>query len=126
MTTPLWCLLIAIFIPYVLTGIGGYFKTRQFGTLDNNNPRRQSAQLTDTGERAVAAQQNAWEALAVFTVAVLVNHLAGGDPATSAALAMAWVGLRILHAVAYLADWAAIRSLAFMGGIVCVVWLFFA
>ena len=91
MTTPFWCLLIAAFLPFVLAGIGGYFKSQQFDTLDNNNPRVQSAQLVGAGARAVAAQQNAWEALAIFTAAVAVAHMAGADPGTSAMAAMLFI-----------------------------------
>ena len=72
MTTPLWCLLIAALIPYVLAGISGYYKAQQFDAIDNNNPRAQSAQLEGAGARASAAQSNAWEAFAIFTAAVLV------------------------------------------------------
>ena len=88
MTTPFWCLFIGCVIPYVLAPVAGYYKTRQFGTLDNKNPRAQTAALEGTGARAAAAQSNAWEALAIFTVAVLVNHAQGGDPGTSATLAL--------------------------------------
>ncbi|MDA1073375.1 MAG: MAPEG family protein [Proteobacteria bacterium] len=126
MTTPFWCLLIGLIIPYVLTGVSAYFKKAQLGSVDNNLPRRQSAELTGTGERAVYAQLNAWEALTVFGIAVFVAHLSNADPVTSANLAMAWVAFRIVHAITYVTDLAPVRSLAFAGGLVCSVWLFFA
>lgn len=124
MTIPFWCLLIVLIIPYVLAGVAGYFKTTQLGTLDNNNPRQQSAALTGAGARAFAAQQNAWEAMAVFTAAVLVAHFAGADAQMSANLAMAFVAFRLLHAVAYIADWATLRSLLFVGALASAIWLF--
>ncbi len=124
MTTPFWCLLVILLIPYVLAGVAGYFKAKQLGTLDNNNPRQQSAALTGAGARVVAAQQNAWEAAAIFTAAVLVAHFAGADAQMSATLAMAFVAFRILHALAYVADWATLRSLLFLGALGSAVWLF--
>lgn len=39
MTTPFWCLLALILLPYVLAGLGGHYRIRQFGTLDNHHPR---------------------------------------------------------------------------------------
>lgn len=124
MTIPFWCLLIVLIIPYLLAGVAGYFKTTQLGTLDNNNPRQQLAALTGAGARAFAAQQNAWEAMAVFTAAVLVAHFAGADAQMSANLAMAFVAFRLLHAVAYIADWAMLRSLLFVGALASAIWLF--
>ena len=125
MTTPFWCLFIACVIPNVLAPIGGYFKGKQFGSLDNKNPRAQAAALEGAGARAAAAQSNAWEALAIFAAAVLVNHANGGDPGTSAVLAMVWVGARILHAVFYLADIATARSGVFVVAFGCAIALFF-
>jgi uncharacterized MAPEG superfamily protein len=123
-TIPLWCLLIAVLLPNVLAGIGGYYRSRLPGGLDNNNPREQAKALTGAGARAYAAQQNAWEALATFTVAVLTAHVLGADPAMSARLAIGWVAFRVLHSVCYLADWGAARSLMHVGAVVCAVWLF--
>lgn len=124
MTTPFWCLLIAIFIPYVLSGCGSYFKVKQFGSLDNNQPRVQAAALTGVGARVNAAQQNAWEALAVFSAAVFVAHIAGADPGASATAAMVFVAARILHAVFYATNLAPLRSLSFFVGIGACLRLF--
>jgi uncharacterized MAPEG superfamily protein len=125
MTTPFWCLFIGCLIPYFLAPIAGYYKTRQFGSLDNKNPRAQTAALEGPGARAAAAQNNAWEALAVFAAAVLVNHAKGGDPGTSAMLAEVWVGARILHAGFYIADIDMARSGIFLVGLGCAIALFF-
>lgn len=124
MTVPFWCLFIGALIPTLLAFTGGYFKSQQFGNVDNNNPRQQSAQLTGAGARAVAAQSNAWEALAVFTAAVTVNSLGGGDPGTAATMSGIWLAARIVHAGAYLADKAPLRSLSFLVGTVCAITLF--
>jgi uncharacterized MAPEG superfamily protein len=124
MTVPFWCLFIGALLPTLLAFTGGYFKSQQFDSVDNNNPREQSAQLTGAGARVVAAQSNAWEALAVFTAAVTVNHLGDGAAGTAATASMIWVAARLVHAGAYLADLAPVRSLAFLVGTVCSITLF--
>lgn len=124
MTVPLWCLLVAVLLPNVLAGVGGFFRSRLPGGLDNNNPREQAKTLTGAGSRAYAAQQNAWEALAMFTVAVFTAHVLGADPIMAARLAIAWVAFRILHAVCYLADWGTPRSIVHVGAVIAAVWLF--
>lgn len=124
MTTPFWCLLVAIFLPYVLTGISGYYKQQQFGSIDNRLPRAQSAALEGAGARAWAAQQNAWEALVVFGLAVVVAHLAGADPGTSALASVIFVVARVLHGAFYVADLATLRSLSFGVATFCSLWLF--
>jgi uncharacterized MAPEG superfamily protein len=124
MTTPLWCLVIVALLPYPLAFTAGYFKAKQFGKIDNHLPRVQGAQLTGAGARAWAAQANAWEALAVFTVAVFVAHVAGADPERSATAAKLFVAARVGHAVCYLADWANPRSLVFFVAMGSCLWLF--
>jgi len=124
MTIPFWCLLIVMVLPIVLAGMGGYFRNAQLGTLDNSNPRGQVTELTGAGARVYAAQNNAWEALALFTAAVLTAHVLNADPAMSANLACAFVVFRVLHPICYLAGWATVRSLIFFGSLVSALWLF--
>ncbi len=124
MTTPFVCLVIVAALPYVLAGVGAFFRYRQLGTIDNNHPRLQAQQLEGTAARAYAAQQNAWEALALFGIAVLMAHLAGADGAASSTAAIVFVAVRLLHAVFYVANLAPLRSLAFVVGLGCCVRLF--
>lgn len=127
MTVPFLCLFIVVVLPYLLAPVAGYFKTKQLESYDNKEPRTQAAALSGAGARSVAAQENAWEAVAVFTAAVTVNHLKGdADPGTSAMLAQGFVAARVLHGVLYVANLDILRSLVFMAGMVCAVWLFFA
>ena len=124
MTTPFWCLLAVIIIPLALAGVGGYFRGKQFGSADNNHPRMQAAQLEGAGARAYAAQANAWEALPMFTAAVLVAHLAGVPASEATPWAIGFVVARVLHPILYIQDLATLRSLSFLAGVVCVVALF--
>ena len=99
----------------------------QLGSLDANEPRAQAAQLTGPGARAIAAQDNMWEGLVVFACAVFVNHLKGdADPGLSATLAQVFVLARVVHPAAYIGGIAALRSVAFLVGFVCCIWLFLA
>ena len=124
MTTPFWCLLIMIIIPYVIAGVTAYFRVQQLGSVDVKQPREQALDLKDSGARAVAAQQNAWEAIAVFSAAVLVAHLAGADPGTSATAALVFIVARILHPIFYIMNMAPLRTLSFVVGFGSCIWLF--
>ena len=124
MTIPFWCLVVAILIPYVLAGVGGYYKTRQFDQLDNHEPRTQALHLEAAGARTWAAQSNAWEALTVFAPAVIVAHLAGADAELSAVASVLFVVGRGLHSYFYIIDRPPFRSAAFTVGLLCSLWLF--
>lgn len=122
MTTPLWCLLIVALLPYVLSTAGGYFKMRQFGTLDNKHPRIQAAKLEGVGARAAGAQANAWEALGFFTAVIAVLHFANPEAAkgsTAANLSLVFLATRVAHPILYLANLDILRSVVFLIGLVC-------
>lgn len=118
-------LFIGAVLPIALSWVSGYYRAQQFGSIDNKHPRTQSAGLEGTGARAVAAQKNAWEALAVFTAAVVAHTVKGGNAEAASILAVVWLGARIAHAVFYLANLDVLRSLVFLLGLGCAVALFF-
>lgn len=124
MTTPFWCLFATALLPYLLAPVSGYYRFKEFGAVDNKNPRKQQAASTGIGARAVAAQQNAWEALPVFASAVIVAHLANADAGTTATLSLVFVATRILHPIFYIADIDKLRSLVFLGGAACWIGMF--
>lgn len=123
MTIPLWCLFIATFLPLVAAGAGSVARSKMPGGADNNNPRQQALQLEGFGARAYAAQANAWESLAVFTVAVFINHVAQGAASTSALLAVLFIAARLGHLGAYLGDKGGLRSGFFGIGFLCCIGL---
>lgn len=124
MTIAFWCLMIAAILPLTMAWVAGYFRHQQFGVVDNKLPRAQCSQLTGAGARAVAAQQNSWEALAVFSAAVLVSHLGGADPERAGLAAIIFIAARVLYVLCYLADKDLLRSLSFIAGFGCCIWLF--
>ena len=76
--------------------------------------------------RAQAAHQNGWEALALFTAALVVAWHNGANVHRVDQLAMAFVAIRVVYMLMYLLNWASLRSLVWFGGMACVVALFFA
>ncbi|MCR9103712.1 MAG: MAPEG family protein [Gammaproteobacteria bacterium] len=125
MTTVISCLLVLCILPIACAWIAGYFRHKQFGAVDNKEPRVQSAQLTGAGARAVAAQANCWEALALFSAALLALVIAGVALESIASLAIAFTLLRLVYIALYIADRDALRSLVFIGGFGICMYLFY-
>lgn len=124
MTTPFWCVLAVLLLPLLLAFAGGYYRGKAFGTADNKNPRAQAAKLEGPGARAYAAQANAWEAAILFPATVLTTHAAGLPAEAAAPWTIAFVVFRVLHGIFYVKDLDKLRSLSFMGGMVCIIALF--
>jgi uncharacterized MAPEG superfamily protein len=115
-----WCIFVAAVLPYVWTTVG---KSAGSG-YDNRDPRGWVAKQTHPRAiRGNAAHLNAFEAFPAFAASVLMAQLAGVDPGRISMLAAAFVVFRILHGVFYLANAHALRSLAWLLGIVCVATL---
>lgn len=123
MTIALWCVLAASLLPIVCTGIA---KLSAGGRFDNNNPREWLARQGGMSARANAAQQNSWEALAIFAAAVFVAHLAHAPQPRVDTLALAFIGIRIAYIGAYLANLATLRSLVWMVGMGLCIALYMA
>lgn len=112
------CILVAALLPYLWvviakSGAPGY---------NNKDPRGWIAKQDSHRVRnAHAAHLNAFEAFAPFAAAVLMAQLAGVAPAVIAQLSVAFVALRILHGVFYVATMPLLRSLVWLGGLGCVI-----
>lgn len=122
MTIAFWCVLVAVLLPYV-----GALAAKLGGRMTpdaNHAPREWLAKLGGWPQRANWFQQNSFEILPGFAAAVIVATLAHGDPVRIDQLAVAFIVLRLVYLACYLADWAAARSLVWLAGIACVVWLF--
>jgi len=122
MTTALWCLLISMFLPIVCVGIS---KAGGQG-YDNAQPRDWLARQEGFRARAVAAQQNSWEALIIFAIAVLVAHGVAGPLESVDQMAVAFVLARLAYIVAYVANWALFRSLVWLLGFFLSISIFVA
>ena len=121
LATAYWCVLVAALLPYLWVGVAKASAPR----YDNRDPRGWIARQDDPKlRRGYNAHLNALEAFAPFAAAVVLAQLAGVGAASIAALALAFVALRIVHGLAYVADIAWLRSLAWFGALGCVATLF--
>jgi uncharacterized MAPEG superfamily protein len=127
MNTVIGSLMIMCILPLTCAWIAGYHRQKQLGTVDNKEPRTQSLQLTGPGARAVAAQGNTWEALAVFSAAILAVFIGGVDLESISTPVMVFVALRIAYIPVYIANQDKLRSLIFLAGYgICIYLIYLA
>ena len=88
-------------IPVTGTTLGTSPAGRGF---DNANVRTWQAGLSGLAQRAHAAHLNSFEAFPLFATAVIVARLNGADQGRVDTLSIAFIGLRLLFGVLYLAD----------------------
>ncbi|MDD3651522.1 MAPEG family protein [Immundisolibacter sp.] len=119
MTIAYWCVLALVFFPPVLGALA-----KSGGGFDNRRPRECLAAASGWRKRADWAQQNAVENFAPFAAAVIIGHQLQLAQGTLDQLALAYLALRVLHAVFYIADLATLRSLSYIGGLACIVAIF--
>jgi uncharacterized MAPEG superfamily protein len=115
------CVLIAGLLPYLATGLAKTAKG-----FDNHAPRTWLASLTAWQARAHAAQQNSFEAFPLFAIAVVIAELTHAPEARVDTLALTFIGARIAYLVVYIADWALVRTIVWLIGIVATVMIFVA
>lgn len=120
MTIPHLCLFIVVVLPFPWIMLAKVSKR-----YDNGAPRSYLAGLEGWRARAYAAHQNAWEALAMFTAAIVAAGQAGGANPWINWLAITFVVVRVLHGLLYVANLASLRSLVWFVGVACVVSMFF-
>ena len=125
MTAAFWCVLIAIFLPYLCTGVAK-FSGGKFGPRQNHDPRAFLDTLEGVAKRAHSAQLNSFEVTPAFAAAVIIAHLAGtAELVTINVLAVLFITSRLLYIICYLADWAILRSLVWAVGMVLIASFFF-
>jgi uncharacterized MAPEG superfamily protein len=112
-------------LPYLMACISGYYRQKQLGKIDNQNPRGQYAQLQGVGARAVAAQQNSWEALGFYSAALLAVVASGVVIEHLAQAAIIVLVARLFHAIFYLANIDKLRTLFFAIAIAPSFYLFY-
>lgn len=125
MKTAIIVLLCLCVMPYVFAVVTHYYRQKQLGKVDNQHPREQYTHLQGPGARAVAAQQNSWEALAIYSAALLAVVASGIEVKYLAEVAIIVLIGRILHGVFYLANLDKLRSLAFLIAAIPCFYLFY-
>lgn len=125
MTVAFWCVLIAIFLPYLCTSVAK-FSSGKFGLRQNHDPRAFLDSVEGVARRAHNAQLNSFEVTPAFAAAVIIAHLAGGASlVTINVLAVLFITSRLLYIICYLADWAMLRSLVWFVGMALIASFFF-
>jgi uncharacterized MAPEG superfamily protein len=119
MNTAHLMVLIAALLPYAT--VGG---AKAQPAYDNSKPRDYLARLEGWRARANWAHQNHFEAFAPFAAAVILAELAHAPQGRITMLAVAFVLIRLVYTALYLANAASLRSVVWMAGLACVVWLF--
>lgn len=119
MTTAYWMILVAGLLPYWPTVASKWRRDYR-----NAAPRAGVDKLAPRNQRAYWAQLNAFEAFPLFAAAVIIAHLARADQAWVNGFAVVFVGFRIAYTLAYIYDKPTLRSLVWLGGILCVIGLF--
>lgn len=111
-------------LPLIINIIGAYFRNQQLGYIDNQKPRQQASKLTGIGARCYAAQQNSWEALALFSAAVLCAFLMGASAEQMLLPAQIFFASRIIYIGCYLANLGTLRSIVWIIGLAACISLF--
>jgi uncharacterized MAPEG superfamily protein len=111
--------LVAALLPYAT--VGG---AKSMPGYDNTKPRDSLAGLAGWRARANWAHQNHFEAFAPFAAAVILAELSHANQGRIDMLAGAFIAIRLAYTFAYVSNAASVRSLIWMLGLVCVIWLF--
>jgi len=120
----IYCLLVAILLPYITKAPLAY-AMHQLGGYDNKHPREQQAKLQGFGARALAAHQNSFESLIVFSAAIAIAVATNHTDEFIQYLAIVHVVARILYTVLYLINWDKLRSLVWGLGLftsIAIIW----
>ncbi|ASG66122.1 MAPEG family protein [Idiomarina piscisalsi] len=120
MSLLIWCLLIAGLLPILAKAPVVYFQNRDNG-YDNKHPRAQQQRLIGRGARAVAGHYNAYEAFPLYAVALLAAIATNAVTERIEFLAIAFIVLRVLYHIAYLANYDKLRSLLWFMATFCPV-----
>ena len=114
------CVLLAGLMPLLWTGVAKFNGPR----YDNADVRAWQARLSGLAYRANAAHLNSFESFPLFAAAVVAALLTGADLERTSYLAMAHVGFRLIYGAVYLANLAALRSVAWFAAMACTVVIF--
>ena len=110
---------VLIYLPFLVVG----YARMQIG-YDIRAPRAMFDKLPAYGQRATWAHQNSLEAFPIFAAAALMAYVTGVDSFLAEGAAIAFLGVRILYSIFYIADIPLARSLMFGIGSLCSFTLF--
>ena len=91
---------------------------------DNHDPAGWARAAQGWRARLVAAQRNGFEGFALFAAAVLLAQQLGGAQGRIDLFAVLYVVARLAYTACYALDWAALRSVVWALGFLCVLVIF--
>ncbi|MDE3270589.1 MAPEG family protein [Pseudoalteromonas sp. G4] len=124
MNTLILCAIIAALLPYLAKAPVAIAMNKQ-GGYDNRHPRAQQSKLTGFGARALAAHQNSFESLLIFTIALVVVFATNTITSTTETLAIIYIIARVLYCVCYYVNWHILRSSVWLVGLICPIAMMF-
>jgi uncharacterized MAPEG superfamily protein len=113
MTPELIALALAVFLQLGQITLAGWSMNRDVGAEWNAGPRDEEPEFSPLTGRLRRAVANHFEALTLFTIAVLIVSLSGKTGALTATCAWVWLAARILYVPAYAFGWSPWRSVIF-------------
>jgi uncharacterized MAPEG superfamily protein len=116
-TVFLYCIAAAVVLVYLPFLLVGYARV-QVG-YDIAAPRTMFDKLPPYAQRASWAHLNSFEAIAIFAPAALMAYVTGVNSSLAIIAAIAFVVVRFLYSVFYIANIPLARSLMFVIGSVC-------
>lgn len=125
MTVLIWSLFLATLLP-ILAKAPVAKAMNGLGRYDNDHPRAQQGKLEGYGARALAAHQNAFEALIMFAPAVLLAIATNNTSETIQYLATIFIIARVAYNVLYLMNKSTLRSTVWFVGLLAnfaIYWL---
>lgn len=127
MTPELTVLALAAILQAGQIMLAGAVMNRDVGVEYNAGPRDEKVEFSPLTGRLRRAVANHFEALALFTIAVVVVTLSGKANGLTAACAWVYLGARVLYVPAYAFGWSPWRSVIFgVGATATMVMLFVA
>ncbi len=116
MTPELTVLALAALLQFAQIMLAGWSMTRDVGVDWNAGPRDDQPSLSPRTGRLRRAVANHFEALALFTIAVLAVTLADKTSGVTATCAWVYLAARVLYVPAYAFGWTPWRSVIFAAG----------
>ena len=117
----MYIILAACLLPYAFTMIAKL--SGGFTLRDNQNPREFLAKTSGLAARANAVQQNSFESLPLFLTSVLMAEYLVTPAVITYYLSIAYLVLRLLYGLAYLANLATLRSILWLLSMACPILL---
>ena len=124
MTIAYWCVFVSILMPTAFTLIAK-MTSKDYGFKANHHPRDFLESLSGFRKRAHWVQLNTFESIPAFMAAVIIAHQQSGNQSHIDMLAMAYIALRIVYGVLYIADLALLRSFAWTASLFMILAQFF-